>query len=82
MIWVKRDDSDAISDNVLRERAGVEDTLVEVETRALGKWNIATIPAGARDESGTVLPIMNVGYSQLPPDGRVFIVAKDDLPST
>jgi hypothetical protein len=73
-LWVKRDDSPTVPDSVLRGRAGVDDAAVEVETKAVGRWDIAAIPAGARDESGSVLPPMNVGYAELPPEGRVFLL--------
>lgn len=73
-MWVKRDDSPTVPDSVLRGRAGVDDAAVEVETKAVGRWDIAAIPAGARDESGSVLPLMNVGYAELPPEGRVFLL--------
>jgi len=77
LIWVKRDDSHTVPDSVLRERAGIDDAAVEVETKAVDKWSLATIPAGARDESGSVLPLMNVGYAELPPDGRVFLLERE-----
>lgn len=73
-MWVKRDDSPTVPDSVLRGRAGVDDAAVEVETKAVGRWDIAAIPAGARDESGSVHPLMNVGYAELPPEGRVFLL--------
>lgn len=63
-----------MSDAVLRWRAGVDDAAVEVETKAVGKWSDATIPAGARDESGRILATMNLGYAVLPPEGKVFLI--------
>ena len=47
---------------------------VGVETATLGKWGTTTIPAGARDESGSILPLMTLGYTELPPEGRVFLL--------
>jgi hypothetical protein len=75
VLWVTRDDAGPVTDAVLRERAGVEDSGVEVRTEALGRWGVAMIPAGSRDEWGTVFPeVMDVGSNQLPPEGRVFVV--------
>lgn len=77
VLWVKGgDDVSTVPDSVLRERAGVTDSRVEVRTKMLvGRWDSAVIPAGSRDEWGTVLPvILNVGSNQLPPKGRVFVV--------
>lgn len=60
---------------MLGERARVEDSGVEVRTEALGPWGMAVIQAGSLDEWGTVFPeVMNVGYKQLPPEGRVYVV--------
>lgn len=73
-IWVKREDSPTLPDSVLRGRAGVDDAAVEVESKAVGRWGNATIPAGARDESGSILPLMNVGHAELPPEGKVFLL--------
>jgi hypothetical protein len=74
VLWVTRDDAAAVGDALLRERAGVEDSAVEVHTKALRKSDVATVPAGSRDERGTVFPeIINVGYNQLPPEGRVYV---------
>ncbi|ONI67067.1 hypothetical protein BWI15_28225 [Kribbella sp. ALI-6-A] len=75
VLWVTRDDAGPVADAVLRERAGVEDSGVEVRTEALGRWGVAVIPAGSQDEWGTVFPVvMDVGFNQLPPEGRVFVV--------
>lgn len=75
VLWVTRDDVSRVADAVLRERAGLVDPGVEVRTEALGKWGIAAIPAGSRDEWGTVhREVLNVGFSQLPPEGRVYVV--------
>lgn len=74
MTWVKRDDAAAATDASLRERAGVEDSEVEVRTEALGKWGLAVIPAGSRDEWGVRHSVvLNVSHSQLPPEGRVYV---------
>lgn len=61
-------------DSVLLWRVGVEEAAAEVETKALGKWGRVAIPAGARDESGSVLPLMSVGHAELPPEGKVFLL--------
>jgi hypothetical protein len=78
VMWVTRGDADKVADSALRARAGVEDSRVEVKTNSLGKWDVAVIPAGSRDEWGTVLPkVLNVGSGQLPPEGRVYVVAPE-----
>lgn len=77
IVWVKRDDSPTVPDSTLRWRAGVDDVAVEVVTKAVGKWDIATIPAGARDESGSALPLMTLGYAELPPEGRIFLLEEE-----
>ena len=74
MLWVVRENAERVVDAVLRERANVEDPGVEVRTKELGSWDIAQIPAGSRDESGIVLPVMSVGSGELPPEGRVYVV--------
>jgi len=76
VLWVTRDQVSTVADSVLRERAGGVDSSVEVRTKVLaGTWDIAMIPAGSRDEWGTVLPaVLNVGSNQLPPEGRVYVV--------
>lgn len=74
VIWVKREGGQTVADSVLRGRAGVDDAAVEVETKAVARWGDATIPAGARDESGRTLPPLSLGYAVLPPEGRVFLV--------
>ena len=74
VIWVNREGSQAVTDAVLRGRAGVDDATAEVETKTLGRLGVTTIPAGARDEFGSVLPPMAVGYAELPPEGRVFLL--------
>lgn len=64
-----------MAEAVLRERAGVQDSALEVRIEALGTWGIARIPAGSRDEWGMVfLQALNVGYNELPPEGRVYVV--------
>jgi hypothetical protein len=75
-LWVKREDSPTLPDSVLRGRAGVDPAAeeVEVEIKAVGKWGNVSIPAGARDESGSVLPPLNVGHPELPPEGKVFLL--------
>lgn len=61
---------------MLREQAVVEDSTVEVQTKELGKRDVGVIPAGSRDEWGTVLTdVLNVGNTQLPPEGRAYGVA-------
>jgi hypothetical protein len=76
VIWVKRDDVAMVSDKSLRERAGIEDLTVDVRTESISRWGVSMIPAGSRDEWGTLLPdTLNVGYNQLPPEGRVFLTA-------
>jgi hypothetical protein len=77
LIWVKRDDSQTVPDSVLLERAGVDEVAVDVETKAVGRWGVETIPAGARDEFGSILPLLNVGYAELPPEGRVFLLERE-----
>jgi len=79
VLWVTRTDTAPLQDAALRERAGVEDTGVEVRTEALSEWGLVAIPAGSRDEWGTVYSdVLNVGSNQLPPEGRVFVVVGDD----
>jgi hypothetical protein len=74
VIWVKIADAAPLTDEALRKRAGVEDSTAEVHIESLGKWGSATIPVGSRDEWGSLLPgVMNVGYGELPPEGRVFL---------
>jgi hypothetical protein len=75
LIWVKREASDSLPEATLRERAGIEDPEVEVRTETPTRWAIATIPAGSRDEWGTLhSEVLNVGYGQLPPEGRLYLV--------
>lgn len=75
VLWVKRLDADTVTEAVLRDRAGVADPAIEVRIQALGKWDMAVIPAGSRDEWGAVLSgVLNVGQNQLPPEGRVYLV--------
>jgi hypothetical protein len=76
-IWVKRDDSPILPESVLRLRAGIDDATVVVETTAVGKWGVVTIPAGSRDEFGSVLSLMNVGHEVLPPEGRIFLLKEE-----
>jgi hypothetical protein len=77
VIWVKRVDAEPLTDAAVRRRAGVEDSAVEVHIESLDKMGIATIPAGSRDEWGSMLPgVMNVGYGELPPAGRLFLAAE------
>jgi hypothetical protein len=65
-----------VSDHSLRERAGIEDPTVDVRTESLSTWTVSVIPARSRDEWGTLLPdTLNVGYNELPPEGRVFLTA-------
>ena len=76
MLWVKHLDADAVTEKALRDRAGTSDSTIEVRIRALDKWDIESIPAGSRDEWGEVLSdVLNVGQNQLPPEGRVYLVA-------
>lgn len=76
VLWVTSDDSNRLTDAILRERAGAVAPDIEVRTRILkGKWDIAVIPAGSRDEWGTIhRAVLNVSSGQLPPDGRVYVV--------
>ena len=75
ILWVTRDDAGTVADVVLREQAGVEDSAVEVRTESLGKWDVAMLPAGSRDEWGSTFPeVMNVWWNQLPPEGRVYVI--------
>ena len=72
VLWVKREDAELLSDEVLRERAGLEGSGVEVRTEALSGWRIAVVPAGSREESGAEFSEpLNVGVNELPPEGRV-----------
>ncbi len=76
VLWLKRLDAEAETEDALRDRAGVSDPTIEVRIRALDKWDIESIPAGSRDEGGDLLShVLNVGKNQLPPDGRVYVVA-------
>ncbi|HAD75269.1 hypothetical protein [Microbacterium sp. UBA3394] len=76
VLWVKHLDADAVTEKALRDRAGTSDSTIEVRIRALDKWDIESIPAGSRDEWGEVLSdVLNVGQNQLPPEGRVYLVA-------
>lgn len=74
VLWVKLEQSDVIPNAELRWRVGVVDPTVVVEICSIGRWEIAGIPAGARDESGQILPHMSIGHSELPPHGRVYLV--------
>lgn len=75
MLWVKHPDGTSVTEDALRDRAGVSDPTIEVRIRALDKWDIESIPAGSRDEWGQVLSdVLNVAQSQLPPDGRVYLI--------
>ena len=75
VIWVAREDADAIEDLVLAIRAGIEVPGVEVQVQRLGRWNVAAIPKGATDETGRRMSqVLNIGYGELPPEGRVFLV--------
>jgi hypothetical protein len=77
VLWVTRDDADGLADAVLRQRAGV-DSGVEIRTKALSGWDTAKIPAGSRDEWGTVFAeALNVGSNQLPPEGRVYLIDRE-----
>jgi hypothetical protein len=77
VLSVTRDVADELADAVLRERAGV-DSGVEIRTRALSRWDTAKIPAGARDEWGSVFAeVLNVGWNQLPPEGRLYLIDRD-----
>ena len=77
VLWVTRDDADDLTDAVLRERAGVGSG-VEIRTKSLSGWDTAKIPAGSRDEWGTVFAeALNVGSNQLPPEGRVYLIDRD-----
>jgi hypothetical protein len=74
VLWVTRADADDLAHGVLRERADA-DSGVEVRTKALSGWATAKIPAGSRDEWGTVFTeALNVGSNQLPPEGRVYLI--------
>ena len=75
ILWVTRDDAATVPEAALRERAGVEDFAIDVHTEMLGKWGLAVIPAGSRGERGVKLPeVMSVGYGELPPEGRVYVI--------
>lgn len=75
VLWVTHEDADDVTDAVLRQRAGVENSLVEVRTERLGRWNLSTVPAGSRDEWGDVMrEVLSIGPNQVPPEGRVFVV--------
>lgn len=74
MLWVTRDGGDDLEDAALRERASVG-VGVEVQRKTLRGWDTAQIPAGSRDEWGTVFAeALNVGSNQLPPEGRVYLI--------
>jgi hypothetical protein len=75
VLWVTHEATDDVTDAVLRQRAGVENSLVEVRTERLGRWNLSTVPAGSRDEWGDVVrEVLSIGPNQVPPEGRVFVV--------
>jgi hypothetical protein len=77
VLWLAREGADEVADSVLLERAGVE-PCVEIRTKALSMWDTVTIPAGSRDEWGTVFAeTLSVGSNQLPPEGRVYLVFGD-----
>jgi hypothetical protein len=74
VLWVRRDEVDQLNDTLLRHRAGV-DSDVDVRTKVLSGWVMAKIPAGSRDEWGTVYTeVLNVSANELPPEGRVFLI--------
>lgn len=75
IIWVKPEDSTDLPGAEIRGRVGIDDSTVVVEVHSVSRWEIVSIPEGARDESGRVLPGMSIGHSVLPPEGRVFLVA-------
>ncbi|GAA1437943.1 hypothetical protein GCM10009616_40590 [Microlunatus lacustris] len=76
VLWVTRDDAVAIEDALLRERAGLGGTAAKVHTKTLGRSGVEPVPAGSRDEWGTILStVLNVGYGELPPQGRVYVVS-------
>lgn len=78
ILWIVPEDSSPSPDAALQRRAGIEDPCVEVRTERLSGWAHATIPAGSRDEWGDlVLGAMNIAANQLPPKGRIFVVAED-----
>ncbi len=56
VLWVTRDDASRVADASLRQRADVLDPDVEIRTAALGKWDIAAIPAGSRFKQRTAIP--------------------------
>lgn len=76
VVWVKRVEVEMAPATLLRERAGIEDTSAEVLVESLDRWGLAVIPAGSEDEWGAVLSEqLNVGYAELPPEGRVYLVS-------
>lgn len=76
VVWVKRIEVEMAPEALLRKRAGVEDTSAEVRVESLDRWGLAVIPAGSKDEWGATLSEqLNVGYGELPPEGRVYLVS-------
>ena len=74
ILWVRPKQGDPESERDVRSRIGISDEAILVHVRELDGWDVVEIPAGANDESGQVLPAMNVGRAELPPEGRVFLV--------
>ena len=75
VLWVARHDAPETPAAELRERAGVDDTTMEVRVERLTQWTPAVIPAGSRDEWGDEVPVLlNVWANQLPPEGRIFVI--------
>jgi hypothetical protein len=74
ILWVRPKQAVTESEQDIRSRVGIADETVLVHVRELDGWDAVEIPVGARDESGQVLPAMNIGRTELPPEGRVFLV--------
>lgn len=75
VLWVAPETAAQLSDPALRERANVDDPVVEVRTRRLGNWMSAVIPSGSRDEWGdTTRDLLNVWPEHLGPDGKVYFI--------
>ena len=74
VLWIRRQGAVVLPDSVLLERADIDDDTVEIDHVVVGRWGFATVPEGSLDETGSRVPLLNLGFQVLPPEGRVFVV--------
>lgn len=76
VLWVATESAPDLPEPELRRRSGLEEPGVEVRVERLGSWDSVEIPPGSRDEWGDVVrERLNVWANQLPPEGRIFVIA-------